>query len=153
MTERHHPAEAHEQIEGRREKTGNGDLREQLQKEWRECERSENQRSDRHKQRSTCHQCSSGRPSSPHGRTINTIAITANRSTIEIEGNIRIPKDCSRPTNSALMKLPAKLPSPPTTTTTKAFVSTSLSMPSATATVGAASAPPKPASQLPNMNT
>ena len=77
----------------------------------------------------------------------------AKSSTIDTAGNTRMPKDCSSPTRSALMKLPAKLPSPPMTTTTNAVVSTSPSMPSATATVGAESAPPSPASQLPKMNT
>ena len=72
---------------------------------------------------------------------------------MDTAGKTRIPNDCSKPTSSAPMKLPAKLPSPPMTTTTKAVVSTSPSMPRATATVGAASAPPKPASQLPKTNT
>jgi len=77
----------------------------------------------------------------------------AKRSTMDTAGNTRIPNDCSSPTSRALMKLPAKLPSPPMTTTTNAVVSTSPSMPSATATVGAESAPANPASQLPNTKT
>src|SRR5262249_40229807 len=138
VAEGDHATEAHEEVEGGGEESDDRDLGQELEEErWQEEGRQRERGGQEPEPGDGVHHYSSGLPRSPQGRTMRTIAIRAKRSTIEMVGKIRMPKDCNCPTRSALMKLPAKLPRPPITTTTKAVVSTSPSMPSATATVRA----------------
>ena len=92
-------------------------------------------------------------PSSPCGRTTSTAAITTNTSTSVAFGSSTIPKACSRPISSAARYAPGRLPSPPTTTTTKASVMTDRSICRLADPSGNASAPPSPASPAPSANT
>ena len=95
----------------------------------------------------------SARPSSPHGRTMSTIAMTRKTSTIEILGKTRMPKALSSETMIAARKVPGTLPSPPITTTTRASVITCRSMVWLAACRGNSSAPPRPARKTPSAKT
>ena len=95
----------------------------------------------------------SARPSSPHGRTISTIAMMRKTRTIEILGKTRMPKALSSDTMIAARKVPGTLPRPPITTTTSASVITCRSIVWLAACRGSSSAPPRPARKTPSAKT
>src|SRR2546425_668791 len=92
-------------------------------------------------------------PSSPLGRTSKTTAMTMNTMISESLGAIKVV----RPTTSPIMRpantAPARLPMPPTTTTTNASITTVTPISAYTPRIGPASTPARPARRVPIPNT
>ncbi len=95
----------------------------------------------------------SGRPSSPYGRTTSTAAMTTNTSTSVDCGSSQMPNACRTPMISEAQNAPVIEPRPPTTTTTKASTRIVRSICRLTVSRGICSAPASPASPAPSANT
>src|SRR6266478_5805263 len=99
------------------------------------------------------HSRSPASPSSPLGRTSKTTAMTTNTMISESLGATKVV----RPTTSPIMRpantAPARLPMPPTTTTTNASITTVTPISACTPRIGPASTPARPARRAPIPNT
>src|SRR6266487_3898321 len=91
-------------------------------------------------------------PKRPVGRTRRTTAAMRYSTASSISGKNMMPTVRSTPTMSAPTRAPRRLPSPPTTTTTKARMRASVPIPSTAACPGTMMAPPRPAMVQPRAN-